>query len=362
MGRLLLIGIIALGTAFAAMSLSMYHEGKKLPQVFTNDISSKETQNLSNYALRYALKFAESQHFPAVAGFTKKQSFSNFFYRYGYIDSIRYTYVPATGNFLAKAYTRTTVSGKTATHVSKAAIQGINIIGGKGNLAHWSFDYNFLDSSANDNDGTGLNGIRFQSNGLSNAAVFIDGRDDYITFPDSPTLDLPVNFSWAIWGNWNSDPSGWIPFLWKASIPSNPAYQNKPSYGLWIYCDHIHAGILTQNLEWIEAISATEVKPQGTWHLMCITYNGLTVKIYYDGVVIASHTGSIGGPIYNSSEPVTEARISYDGSYIYFKGRMDEIGFYDFTFTPEQVQSIWDSPNGILPSSMGTPVVNYVKE
>jgi hypothetical protein len=362
MGRLLLIAVIFMGGLFSNLILSMNKSALKLPQVLVNDISSKETQNLSNYAMRYALQFAETQHFPTTVGFTKKQAFTNFFYRYGYIDSIRYSYSASAANFKIKAYTRTTVAGKSVTHCSVAAIKGINMIGGKGNLAHWSFDNNFNDSSPNHNDGTGYNGIRFQNNGLSNAAVFIDGRDDYITVNDSPTLDMPVNFSWAVWGNWNSDPSGWIPFMWKPSMPTDLAYRNKPSYGLWIYCDYIHAGILTQNLEWIEAVSTTMVKPQGTWHLMCITYNGLTLKIYYDGVVIASATGTVGGPIYNSNQQLTQARIQYNGSYIYFKGRMDEIGFYDFTFTPAQVLSIWNSANGILPSITGTPIVDYVKE
>lgn len=362
MGRLLLIAVIFFGGIFSTIMLSMNKEAVKLPQVFVNEISSKETQNLSNYAMRYALQFANSQHFPAQSGFTKKQTFNNFFYRYGYIDSIRYSYVPSSANFQIKAYTRTTVAGKSVTHVSKAAIRGINNIGGKGNLAHWSYDYNFLDSSPNHNDGTGWNGIRFQNNGLNNAAVFIDGRDDYITVPDAPTLDMPVNFSWSFWGNWNSDPNGWIPFLWKASLPNNATYRNKPSYGLWIYQDYLHAGVLTQNMEWIEAVSSVMVKPQGTWHHMAITYNGLTVKIYYDGAVIGTTTGTVGGPIYNSTEQLQQARICYNGTWIYFKGRFDEVGFYDFVFTPAQVLSIWNSSNGILPSITGTPVVDYVRE
>jgi hypothetical protein len=362
MGRLLLIGVIFLGGLFSTLIMSMNKQAIKLPQVFVDEMSSKETQNLSNYAMRYALQFAESQHFPATQGFTRKQTFQNFYYRYGYIDSIRYSYVPSVGNFQVKAYTRTTVSGKSVTHVSKAAIRGINMIGGKGNLAHWSFDNNFLDSSPNHNDGTGYNGIRFQNNGLNNAAVFIDGRDDYITVPDSPTLDMPVNFSWAVWGNWNSDPNGWIPFFWKPSIPTDVNYRNKPSYGLWIKNDYFHAGVLTQNLEWIEVVSNNYVKPQGTWHLMCITYNGSVLKLYYDGVVIGSTTAVVGGPIYNSSELLSQARVQWDGSWIFFKGRMDEIGFYDFVFTPAQVLSIWNSSNGILPNITGTPIVDYVRE
>jgi hypothetical protein len=362
MGKLLLIGIVFFGSLLTTFIMGMNKQCIKLPTVFVNEVSSKETQNLSNYAMRYALEFAEQQHFPAISGFSRKQNFTHFFYRYGYIDSIHYAYVPAHDNFLVTAYTRTTVSGKNAAHVSMAAIKGISSMGGKGNLAHWSYDGNFLDSSPNHNDGTPYSGVRFQNNGLNNAAVFIDGRDDYVTVPDSPTLDMPVNFSWAVWGNWNSDPNGWIPFLWKASIPNDVNYRNKPSYGLWMYHDHLHAGILTQNLEWIEATTTNAFQPQGTWHLMCVTYNGHVLKIYYDGQVVGQSTATTGGPIYNSSEPLNQARISHDGEYLYFKGRMDEIGFYDFVFTPEQVLSIWNSPNGILPMITGTPVVHYVRE
>ncbi len=362
MGKLLLIGVIVLGVVFSSAIMNSYKEANKLPQVALEEVSSKETRNLSDYAISYALQFAEAQHFPSSHGFKKKQKFNNFSYRNGKIDSISYTYIPAKQNFQILTYTRTLINGKSTSHVAMAGIRGISNVGGKGNLAHWSFDNNFLDSSPNHNDGTGLNGIRFQNNGLNNAAVFIDGKDDYVTYPDSPTLDMPVNFSWSFWGNWNSNPNGWIPFMWKASLPNDVNYRNKPSYGLWIYQDYLHAGILTQNMEWIEAISTATVKPQGTWHLMCITYNGLTLKIYYDGVVVGTATGTVGGPIYNSDQIVTIARISQNGSYLYFKGRMDEVGLYDIVFTPAQVSSIWNSNNGIFPSTSGIPIVDYIRE
>lgn len=361
MGRILLIGVLVIGVLFITLVMSMNKQTVKLPQVFTNDLSSKETQNLSNYALRYALQFATTQHFPETSNFTRVITFNNFFYKYGYIDSIRFNYVPSSSNFKVKAYTRTTFNGKDAAHVATAAIGGINAEGGTGNLAHWHWDGDLLDVSGHNNNGTGY-GIRYKNNAIGGSSVdYGNGNGNYITVPDSPSLDLPINFSWSYWGNWNSNPNGWIPFLWKASIPNNPSYRYKPCYGLWLYQDYMHAGVLTSNLEWIEAVSNVTITPQGQWHHMAVTYDGRTVRIYYDGSPVGSATGT-GGTIYNSTEPVQIGRIDANGTWVYFKGRMDEFGIYDFVLTPEQVLAIYNSPDGILPHINANPYIVYIKE
>jgi hypothetical protein len=113
-------------------------------------------------------------------------------------------------------------------------------------------------------------------------------------------------------------------------------------------------------MECIQARSTGTYQPQGTWHLIALTYDGRTVKVYYDGNIACQATGT-GGPIFNSTQPVTVARMQNSSDYIYFKGRMDEIALYDFTLTAAQVQSIWTSPNGILPAGTASPVIVYIK-
>ncbi|HNX01116.1 MAG TPA: LamG domain-containing protein [Candidatus Cloacimonadota bacterium] len=360
MGRILLFALILMGVLFSRAIVTMNKQTTKLPQVAVDEMSSKESRNLSNYAIRYALQFSETQNFSATPGFTRKQSFNNFYYKCGYIDSIRYSYVASANHFMVKAYTRTIIAGKSVTHCSIAAMKGLTMSGGIGNLAHWRYDSNLLDSSGNNNNGTGYSN-RYKNNAVGGSSLDLNGSSAYVTIPDSPTLDMPVNFSWTVWANWNSNPNGYVPIMEKQSLPSNTTYRNEASYSLWTYQDYLHCGILTQNMEWIEAVSAVTVKPQGNWHLINVTYNGATIKLYYDGSFVGSAMGTGGCP-YNSSELLNTGRICRNGTWIYFKGRLDETGFYNYVFTDEQIAAIWNSNDGILPSVSGTPVVDYIKE
>ncbi len=220
--------------------------------------------------------------------------------------------------------------------------------GGIGNIAHWSFEnYSAKDSSPNHNDGV-MNNIRFQMPSLNNSASF-NTHNSYITFTDKQSLDMPEQFSWVIWGNWKSNAEGYFPFLWKESIPGDSTYRNKPSYGLWLFQDHIHAGILLENKQWVEVVTDSTFETIGRWHLICVTYDGSKLRIYYDSRLVASNHVKTSASIYDSDQELNIGRMHHDGSWEYFKGLMDEIGFYNVTLTPKQVLSIWESEDGVLP-------------
>jgi hypothetical protein len=361
MGRLLLIGVIVIGILFVTLIMSMNKQAVKLPQVFTNDLSSKETQNLSNYAMRYALQFASSQHFPGTVGFTRKQTFTNFFYKYGYIDSIRYSYMPApANNYRVKAYIRTTLNGQNASHVAVAAIGGINSDGGTGNVFHFSFEGNLIDTSPNHNNGIDHGNLRFKTNGMNNSCVWPDGNNDWIQITDNNSLDLPSTFSVVGWVNWNSDPNHYIPILWKPLPTTNPNFPH-PSYGIWIWDDHLYACVTTTSNTYIEAISTNPIAPQGTWHFAAITYGGGYLKLYYDGVLVGQHTAPMEPPI-NSPLDLQILTMPTSDGIKYFKGRIDEFGVYDYTLTLEQILAIWNSDDGILPVTNPSPYIVYLKE
>ncbi len=365
MGKLLLIGVLVIGVVISTAIVKSSAQAAQLPQIVITDVSAKETKNLSNYAARYALQFAESQHFPATRGFTKKQTFNNFFYRFGYIDSIRYSYVASKQSFLIKAYTRTTISGKTATHVGMAGIKGISPIGGVGDILHLSFENNYLDSSPNHNDGIGYGNIRFKNNGLNNSCIWPDGNDDKVLIPDNNFMDMTPEFSVVVWPNWNSNPNGWIPIYWKSLTPGTPNASTQPAYGAWIYQDYLYAGVTTASGQYIQAKSTTDIKPQGNWHFVAITFGQNYIKLYYDGALVGQTSAATSQPI-NSNQDLMiltmPATKTVTLSPVFFKGRFDEFGIYGYCLTATQVLSIYNSPCGIMPSSMGIPVVEYVKE
>ncbi|HNX01118.1 MAG TPA: LamG domain-containing protein [Candidatus Cloacimonadota bacterium] len=361
MGRVLVIGVIVIGVLFVVILISMNKETVKLPQIITNDLSSKETQNLSNYALRYAMQFASSQHFPEVHSFNRVQRFNNFFYKYGYIDSIRYTYVPSADNFKVKAYTRTTYNGQNASHVAVAAIGGINAEGGTGNILHYGFDNNFIDSSPNHNDGIDHGSIRFKTNGINSSCIWPDGNNDWVEINDNNSLDLPSTFSIVGWPNWNSNPNGWIPILWKPLPVSNTNYPLHCDYGLWIYEDHLYGAVTTVSNNYIQVSTPGTVRAQGNWHLAVMTYGQGYMKLYYDGELVAQIAAPNEG-ILNSDQDLQFLAMPTADGIMYFKGRFDEFGIYDYTLTAQQVANIWNSPSGILPVVQPNPYIVYLKE
>jgi hypothetical protein len=197
------------------------------------------------------------------------------------------------------------------------------------------------DETANDNDGTisgpvwaGPTWVDGKNGGT---ALDFDGTDDYVSVPDSGSLDITGEITLE----------GWI----------------KPSAvytgGDWKYDDIIVAKRMAYYLRIDEngklAFYGYGLSPGGwitgsdmssyinTWVHVAATYDGATVKLYIDGQedTSASHTGSI----QTSSHPLTIGWVNYNR---FFDGAIDEVRIWDRALKPCEVQLAMDGQLEIL--------------
>ncbi|HLV13929.1 MAG TPA: LamG-like jellyroll fold domain-containing protein [Xanthomarina sp.] len=82
-------------------------------------------------------------------------------------------------------------------------------------------------------------------------------------------------------------------------------------------------------------ISDAGVISVDTWHHVAAVYNDAALKLYVDGVEIASHEMSIGYFIYDSFDPYQIGATKDANSH--FSGSIEELKVWDIARTPEQI-------------------------
>jgi hypothetical protein len=80
--------------------------------------------------------------------------------------------------------------------------------------------------------------------------------------------------------------------------------------------------------------------PLNTWTHLATTYNGFTLSLYVNGVLVASQT--ITGSILTSTGDLRIGGNSVWGEF--FKGRLDEIRVYNRALTQAEIQSDMNKP------------------
>ncbi len=90
-----------------------------------------------------------------------------------------------------------------------------------------------------------------------------------------------------------------------------------------------------------EWMAASRIVPQtNTWYHLAGTADGTTVKIYVNGELAGSTTGSL-GPLNNA--PLTLGALGYQGSPYPFEGLIDEVGLYNRALSPEEIRAIYQA-------------------
>ncbi len=97
---------------------------------------------------------------------------------------------------------------------------------------------------------------------------------------------------------------------------------------------------------------------QGAWHHLVIVQNGIIPKLYLDGVeqslnVFGSNTGDWYDDMFNSQSPPKELGFGAKnrGGGQFYKGRLDEAGFWNRTLNDTEISQLYNNGNGISYSS-----------
>ncbi len=163
-------------------------------------------------------------------------------------------------------------------------------------------------------------------------ALLYDGLDDHVTVADHPSLDLSSAITIEAWINKQANVQ-WASILTKGAgrgnsdFPPNNYALLEDSMGRFIFTSEL--GILAQSSMSI---------PLNEWHHIAMTWDGASIKFYFDGVLdAAAVTPFVGTLPTNDSTLVIGA--DFPGDDEYFAGCLDEVRLWKVARTEAELQA-----------------------
>ncbi len=172
----------------------------------------------------------------------------------------------------------------------------------------------------------------------SGCALQFDGIDDYIEVADDPSLS-PNQISIECWIKINNYPSVYRKILAKGVNDWSSYISYLLSFGpsslpiLYIgittnsggySCCYDYVGVPYTTLDLNE------------WYHVCGTFDGTTLRLYLNGIEVASKTHKSPGNIYYANRPL---RIGWAYASEYFDGQIDEVRIWNRALTPEEIRA-----------------------
>ncbi|MEN9328307.1 MAG: hypothetical protein RI947_1115 [Candidatus Parcubacteria bacterium] len=272
------------------------------------------------------------------AGFNAGNDYSESTTWNGYFDEIKvYNYARTAGQIQAEYTTK----GSTDTTGTALGAQDQKFLS-SGLVGYWKMDESAIngcvggandacDSSGNGNDGA-YNGDTVTAAGKFNRGVTLDGTGDYISVPDSSSLDASTSVTVAAWIYVDSYTSSYPRIITKGS-----------AYDLHMYVFGGGEG----RLEWDiripgETDTTTPVSaavPLNQWTHVAATYNGSSSKVYVNGK-LQSQLNGLSGSITNTNNDLGIGAIATGSNY--FPGDIDEARIYNRALSDTEIRSLYD--------------------
>jgi glucose/arabinose dehydrogenase len=220
-----------------------------------------------------------------------------------------------------------------------------------GLVGSWSFDEGSgtvaTDSSGRGNTGTLGGGPTWTSSGRHGGALSFDGTNDWVTVADSASLDLTGPLTTTAWvrpaslGSWRQvvmkETSGGLAY----ALYANGESGNRPA-------GYYSIGGADRGVDAPAALAS------GTWTHLASSFDGTTMRMFVNGVQVASTP--FAGSVPTSGSPL---RIGGNGVWgEWFAGLIDEVRVYNRALSAAEVSA--DSLTGgaadtVPPTAPGTP-------
>lgn len=405
MGKAMLIVALLMGTIYGGIMLHLQNKMLDLPQLQVRQIIEKEQENVNDFALRGAIRYAERlrEHVEAGNFVNLKLDFHN--YRIGncLLDRIEYKYAGETANsvkYRAVSYVHGDLQGYRVNPDSTelALTIPLNTAGVSGipNCFYLEMeDNNFrngdllADGSGNNppNNPTVYGGVAGNINqtihpfnkGLykwctmfgHNKTVETENYG-WLSFPGSSSTRVDRNFSLISFVRMNAN-STVSTIVWLASDPypvgnnlgiEGPDLRLKPTAAIY-YKKVGGVGKMyftVTNTAYQQLIISTPFTPAATfnynkqeWFELGLTYKKGLLKAYINGMPVTPSEGDVWQgaalPALTSNYGFSLGRRDLrDGTadsdyytYNYFWGEMDQVGLYSRTLTDSQMKTIYEA-------------------
>jgi fibronectin type 3 domain-containing protein len=204
-----------------------------------------------------------------------------------------------------------------------------------------------IDTSGKDNHGA-IGAATWTGAGKFGGALSFDGSARVIV-ADSASLHLTSGLTLEAWVNPSNVSSGWRDVVYKGNdnyyLEATTSNGERPAAGVTV--------VTSGNSN----TYGPSVLPLNTWTHLAETYDGATVRLYVNGVQVAST--ALSGNLVTSTSPL---EIGGDGIYgQYFQGLIDEVRVFNVARTPTQIQSDMGTPVGstVPVVTLSTSTINY---
>jgi len=183
------------------------------------------------------------------------------------------------------------------------------------------------DASGNGNNGALQGGTSWTTAGKYGNAISFNGTNAYVNIPSSTSLQLTSAMTLEAWVN----PSV-VNGVWRDVI-----YKGKDNY--YLDADSTSGKPATRATSG-GALFGTGPLTVNTWTHLAGTYDGVTLRLYVNGVQVSSRAET--GPIGVSTNPLQIGGDAFYGQY--FLGKIDEVRIYNWALSGPQIQSDMNSP------------------
>ncbi len=211
-----------------------------------------------------------------------------------------------------------------------------------GLVAYWDFNEGsgalLHDKSGHGNDGT-IYGASWAS-GLTGSSLYFNGTTNYVVLPNPLPFELP-RFTIACWIK-PQDPY----VAQSRAFFSNLEAVSGVSNGVCIELDirhYLHFVVARADNQdyWLE-INATVSISDSSYHFAACSYDGASLKLFFDGVFVAQAPYS-GGIRYSNVMPYIGASPNDINHLGYYKGNIDEMRVYDQALSLSELLALYNN-------------------
>jgi hypothetical protein len=215
----------------------------------------------------------------------------------------------------------------------------------QGLVSWWKFEGN-ADDENGVNDGQLMNGASTVSDPSMGNVLSLDGANDFVAVPDSPSLDITDEITLSAWIKLDSSEQSVRKIVVKPTSDGNDPWE---LYALDLDGSGsvrfiLSNGSLYSQGGWQGAISASAMT-LNEWHHVLGTYDGESMTLYVDGLLADTNTVSLSIASDNQNLLI--------GSFIagnFIDGSIDEVMVWNRALSPEEVGSLF-SYFGYTPQS-----------
>ena len=186
------------------------------------------------------------------------------------------------------------------------------------------------DVSGNGNNGT-ISGATWTTSGKYGNALTFNGTSALVTVNNSASLQLTSGMTLEAWVYPTTVNSAWRDVIYKG----NDNYYLKATSN---NSSHPVAG--AHSWRRLRRSYGPNALTANTWAHLATTYDGATMRLYVNGVQVASRAQT--GTIATSTNPLQIGGDSIYGQY--FAGRIDEVRIYNRALSVAEIQSDMNTP------------------